>query len=482
MDESFVNVDPMMQPRFEGAGLNSIQFGVLEQSTLFVPDIKSITEYDIGDSLVRLPLLCSGGRPDAFAIDLTSLIEFQKGKQKRNGRQSFRNIAFLVIWEQLTKSITSDKARRYLARLQITSVRNSQFIQRTQPASSAVDVAGEQLNLQSLIRQAVEAVNQIPKSEIDFVSCKPFENYELESEPDEGDLAENPQNADTKSAGSSATYSVVQRDSSHPALPNCSVGAHYSLSESAELCTNQHRACLPCVECFVSRKLESLCCGISEDEVCWKCPVPRCNAPLLRLAQLQAVPLQQLASVWKCDDYMCVIREKRIKHGGKQPVFYANPKANPSVALSVWSGPMRTFASRKVEVFFEPAPVAIRCLPRLYFNDKRHCEIHWPASCEAAQKYYRMRDQFGDSNCVFDSTPAALDRMQPYGLPLPGGARTRSYCNALRVAWRRNVLWRRHFKQNRVWTEFEYGDILPAAKYSQPDIAQLLSVNLEINK
>ncbi|VDP79549.1 unnamed protein product [Echinostoma caproni] len=141
MDQSYVKVDPMMERRCsspevaaESQTTNNQQpitaplkkNSTQQPKNIFLDKNKRILTYpipillenftfernvdtneycykiQIGDSLVRLPLLCSGGRPDAFAIDLTSLIDLD---QKLHG-STLRHVAFLVIWEQLTESIS----------------------------------------------------------------------------------------------------------------------------------------------------------------------------------------------------------------------------------------------------------------------------------------------------------------------------------------------------------------------------------------
>ncbi|KAA0196719.1 hypothetical protein FBUS_04730 [Fasciolopsis buskii] len=209
----------------------------------------------------------------------------------------------------------------------------------------------------------------------------------------------------------------------------------------------------------VENQLRAVCCGNTEAEVHWTCPYPECSAPLSRLAQLQSCPLEDLLPVWKCADFFDQIRLRIVQRGGKQPRFYANPEAYPEAVLSVWSGPMHVFPSRSVEIFLRPAAVSVRFWPRLYYSPTGcTCEIHWPASCQAVGKYYRMRNAFGDSKCVISSAIPNYDGMQPLELPMPEGGRSKFYVNALRVAWRRNVIWKRHFSQKRVWTEFHYVD------------------------
>ncbi|VDP90775.1 unnamed protein product [Echinostoma caproni] len=420
-----------------------------------------IVRVQIGTCFYGLSILCSNSSPVACAIELTALL-------KTTPRRA-RHVAYLVIEEPELQqaAASSDPSVECLCsvRLQIALSRDSRFIVKT---ADNVKSHPPTVSLNTLIHHAVEAVNQLPQSVIQWSTCQPYQNYTLDEGTDSsldafrtGRVQSIPHpSLNTADDEADSSFIIVSPEHlrSDKTAQRCCIGFHHcGVGDSVELCVHQHQACKRCLRGELTRHMDTVCCGITQSEVCWSCPHPQCNASLNRLAQLQVFDLARLVPVWKCADFLYLIQSDLVKHAPTRPMFYANPDDPGGCVATVWSGLLRATPSRSTKILFQPRTTPNLVWPKLYFTPNRKPDGHWPASCAAVRKYYETREILGDVAHISAHMPPDSDGMQPIHLPKPKERdRGSAYCNALRVAWRRNVLVKRYRENKQAWTDFKY--------------------------
>lgn len=122
------------------------------------------------DSVHRLRVLCNTDEGDAYAFELTNLIEMGKHSERLLlstdpiAKQKLSSVAFLVIREHVIRTDTRIPARHFSAQLQIALSRECRYIRPRSLACNEDIVPSRVTQLESLILEAADAVSRIPKS------------------------------------------------------------------------------------------------------------------------------------------------------------------------------------------------------------------------------------------------------------------------------------------------------------------------------
>ncbi|TPP63861.1 hypothetical protein FGIG_09907 [Fasciola gigantica] len=187
-------------------------------------------------------------------------------------------------------------------------------------------------------------------------------------------------------------------------------------------------------------KLDHICCGLTVEEVCWACPQEECSAPLLRVAQLQSIPLCQLAPVWKCADFLSLCDSASEPRSSSRLIFYTNPDVVPGAVLVIKSENQNSVLvpNRPMNVTFSPSKDRVSVIPKLYFTCSVWGQMHSPASCDIVRRFHKLQGRLSDFSSTDPSSKPALDGIHPFNLPSPDDIRTEAYCNALAATWRQN--------------------------------------------
>lgn len=131
---------------------------------------KRFVKIQLADRVYRLGLLFNTGAVDAYAFDLTKAITLRTNGQKRprstdpTTGNNLCNVAYLVIRERMIESNICYPARQFSAQLQIALSRPSRLICESAPANEKNVIPSVVTQWESLISQAIDAVNCLPKS------------------------------------------------------------------------------------------------------------------------------------------------------------------------------------------------------------------------------------------------------------------------------------------------------------------------------
>ncbi|THD24469.1 hypothetical protein D915_004786 [Fasciola hepatica] len=421
----------------------------------FVDGLLDASQIDRKDSKTTVDVQHSA---HTFAIDLSTLLGSTLNANSVDCNKpwevnctnwvDYHHVAYLILRENPTKdeqSNQSSDSQLFSVQLQISLLPDQKLPVRNELNERHSCQSGDTITLDALIQEAVQALRTIPATCFNRKSCHPYEPYELK-DPQIGLAVPAIDDEDSISVLSQpitddeeSSFIVVDHLERKPS-GKCVLCNKPVTEKSIELCVNLHQACPGCLEDLIVKKLDYICCGLTVEEVCWVCPQEECSAPLLRVAQLQSIPLCQLAPVWKCADFLSLCDCASEQRSSNSLIFYTNPDVVPGAVLVIKSENQNSVLvpNRPMNVTFSPSKDRVSVIPKLYFTSSVWGQMHSPASCDIVRRFHKLQGRLDDFSSTDPSSKPAVDGIHPFNLPSPDDIRTEAYCNALAAAWRQN--------------------------------------------